>query len=102
DNDQKMSGLIFDYSFRGRRVYIHFQNYFITWQKGISSSKIIDYRFGVINRKVDTAVLPEHYDWSPQQKGFLDSFHYNKVELILVNETNPTKGNHVYVFSLVY
>lgn len=101
DNDQKMSGLIFDYSFRGRRVYIHFQNYFITWQKGISSSKIIDYRFGVINRKVDTAVLPEHYDWSPQQKGFLDSLPYKKVDLLLVKGDYPTKENHVDAFSLV-
>lgn len=100
-NSQRMSGLIFDYSFRGRPVYIHFQNYFITWQKGIASTKIIDYRFGVISRKVTTNILPEHYDWSFKQKGFLDELPYKEADLLLVKGDYPTKENHLESFSLV-
>lgn len=101
NNDQKMSALIFDYTFRGRSAYMHFQNYFITWQKGISSTKIIDYRFGVVNRKVDTTILPEHYDWGFQQRGFLDSLPYSDVDILLVKGDYPTKEHHVEAFSLV-
>ncbi len=101
NNDQKMSALIFDYTFRGRSAYMHFQNYFITWQKGISSTKIIDYRFGVINRKVDKSILPEHYDWSFQQKGFLDTLPYNEVDILLVKGEYPTREDHLESFSLL-
>ena len=79
-NDYILSGLIYDYSYRGRSVYMHFQNYYIVWNKGIASTKIIDYRFGIINRKVNKEILPEHYDWNFNQQGFLEQLPYGNVD----------------------
>lgn len=101
ENDNRLSGLIYDYRFRGRSSYMHFQNYFIVWNKGIASTKIIDYRFGIINRNVSKAILPEHYDWDWKKTDYLESLPYRKVDLILVKGEYPTKDNHLASFSIL-
>lgn len=55
-----LSGLIYDHKFRGRPVYIHFPNYYITWKRGIASTCLIDYRFGNIRRKASKTSLPPY------------------------------------------
>ena len=70
-----LAGLIYDNAYRGRKVYIHFPNYFLVWKQGISASKIIDYRFGVVRRVESDKALPfyeeligEQYSFQPQYK----------------------------------
>lgn len=70
---EKLAGLIYDNQYRGRKVYIHFPNYYLVWQQGITASKIIDYRFGVVHRIASEAALPfyheligEDYRYMPQ------------------------------------
>jgi hypothetical protein len=59
-----MGGVIVDYKYRGRPVYIHFANYNIIWNHGIATTKVIDYRFGSIKRTASKEVLPEYQEWS--------------------------------------
>jgi hypothetical protein len=58
-----MAGLIYDNKYRGRPVYIQFPSYFIVWKKGIATSKIIDYRFGVIRRGIKGNQIPYYEEW---------------------------------------
>lgn len=61
--NEPMGGVIIDFNYRGRPVYIHFPSYNIVWNKGITTTKIIDYRFGAIRRKVTLSSLPEYQEW---------------------------------------
>lgn len=61
-NRSTLAGLIYANDFRGRKVYIHFPNYFIVWNQGIAASKIIDYRFGVIRRVGAEDSLPFYHE----------------------------------------
>jgi len=65
--EEVMGGAIIDYQYRGRPVYIHFPNYNIIWNHGVTTTRIIDYRFGSIRRKVNTSVLPEYQEWTGQK-----------------------------------
>ncbi len=58
-----MAGLIYERYFRDRPVYIHFQNYQIVWNRGIATTKLVDFRFGLIRRRVPETVLPVYRDW---------------------------------------
>ena len=58
-----MAGYIYDNKYRGRPVYIQFPSYFIVWKKGIATSKIIDYRFGVIRRGIKGKQIPYYEEW---------------------------------------
>ena len=70
DNTKVLAYMNYDPSYRGRMVYDHFQNYFIVKKLGISTSKVIDYRFGMIRRK-ESGGLPHqghmHYHDSPRE-----------------------------------
>jgi hypothetical protein len=59
----RLAGLVYDYRFRGKPIYIHFPNYYIIWQRGVASTKIVDYRFGIIRRKVGHRELPMYEEW---------------------------------------
>ncbi len=58
---QLFTGLIIHENYKGRPSYRHFHNYFIAEKKGISTSKIIEFRFGMI-RKHEDSKLPEHQE----------------------------------------
>ena len=58
-----LSGMIFDYKWRGKPVYIHYPGYYITWKKGIATTSVIGYRFGAVRRKAPLAVLPAYLEW---------------------------------------
>lgn len=87
----KLAGLIYDNDFRGRKVYIHFPNYYIVWKKGIAASKIIDYRFGVVRRVAPESELPLYheligdvYSYQPQ---------YANIDYLLVRGIAPVPND---------
>jgi len=59
---KKLTALIYENNFRGKPVYLHFQNYYIIWKRGIASTMITDYRFGPVRRKTDKKLLPSYLD----------------------------------------
>lgn len=61
DKTKVLSYLNYDPAHRGRMVYDQFQNYFIVRKHGIATSKIIDFRFGMIRRK-ESGGLPTQGD----------------------------------------
>ncbi len=64
-NNHTLAGLMFDAKFRNSYVYIHFQNYYTIWNKGITANGNLDYRYSFIRRKegVDMNILPPHNAW---------------------------------------
>jgi hypothetical protein len=70
DNTKVLSYMNYDPYYRGRMIYDHFQNYFIVRNQGISTTRIIDYRFGMIRRK-ESGGLPYqgymYYNESPRK-----------------------------------
>ncbi|UCF06818.1 MAG: hypothetical protein JSV33_07285 [bacterium] len=85
-----LAGLVYDYRFRGKPVYIHFPSYYIIWQRGVASTKIVDYRFGIIRRKVGHRELPLYEEWIgvlPEYDG-----RYENVDFLLVRG-DPTPGH---------
>ena len=61
DNSKVLSYMNYDPAYRGRMMYDHFQNYFIVKKQGITTSRIIDYRFGMIRRTESNALPPQNY-----------------------------------------
>ena len=61
--NKKLGGLIFDNDFHNVQSCIHFPDYYIIWQKGIAQTSVIDYRFGIIRRKVSQNELPFYDAW---------------------------------------
>lgn len=97
--EDKLAGLIYDNTYRGRKLYIHFPNYHIVWNHGIAASKIIDYRFGVVRRAAPESELPyyeeligENYYPQPQ---------YKNLNYLLVRGTAPViQDGNLSAFSL--
>jgi hypothetical protein len=87
DNRARLAGLIYDNKYRGRKVYIHFPNYFIVWNQGIAASKIIDYRFGVVRRVASELQLPFYNELIGDGYRKLDQ--YSSLEYLLVRGTAP-------------
>jgi len=54
DHNKVLSFMNYAPDYRGRNMYDHFQNYFIVRNKGIATSRVIDYRFGMIRRQLGT------------------------------------------------
>jgi len=92
--NQTLAGLIYDYTFRGRPTYIHAPGYFITWKQGIATTRIVDYRYGTVRRKVGGSPFPAYLEWV----GRLDNYdgRYNDMDYILVRGT-PTDAAAPYV-----
>ena len=61
DNRKVLSYMNYDPAYRGRMMYDHFQNYFIVKEQGIVTSRIIDYRFGMIRRTAAGGLPPQNY-----------------------------------------
>jgi hypothetical protein len=96
----RIAGLIYDHSYRGRKVYIHFPNYFVVWRHGIASSKIIDYRFGVVRRVADESVVPFYHEHVGD--GYKPISTYQKLEYLLVKGNSPVNPDvNVANFKLV-
>lgn len=81
-NTSRMAGLIYDHKYRGRKVYIHFPNYFLVWNQGIVASKIIDYRFGVVRRVAAESEVPFYTEYIGD--GYRKIDEYARLEYLLV------------------
>ena len=82
-----LSGMIYDYRWRGRPSYIHYPGYYITWKKGIATTGVVGYRFGAVRRKASLAVLPHYLEWIGRD-GRYDG-RYDHLEYLLVRGKAP-------------
>jgi hypothetical protein len=86
-NTSRMAGLIYDHKYRGRKVYIHFPNYFIVWKQGVAASKIIDYRFGVVRRVALESEVPFYNEYVGD--GYKTIPNYKTMDYLLVKGDAP-------------
>jgi hypothetical protein len=86
-NTSRMAGLIYDHKYRGRKIYIHFPNYFVVWNQGIAASKIIDYRFGVVRRVASESDVPFYTEYIGDGYKKIDA--YQQLEYLLVKGNAP-------------
>jgi hypothetical protein len=63
DPGARLAGLVYDWRFRGRPVYIHFPGYYVVWHRGIATTRIIDFRFGPVRRRASPDALPSYAEW---------------------------------------
>ncbi|WP_254153915.1 hypothetical protein [Chryseosolibacter indicus] len=91
DNKNRLAGLIYENSFRGRRAYLHFPNYYIVWNQGIAASKIIDYRFGVVRRAANETTIPFYYEYIGEPWGATPVPQYSHLEYVLVRGQGPVQ-----------
>jgi hypothetical protein len=82
-----LSGIVYDYRWRGRPAYIHFPGYYITWKKGIAATSVIGYRFGAVRRKAPIAVLPAYKEWIGRVGGY--DGRYDHLAYLLVRGDPP-------------
>jgi len=88
DNSKVLSFMNYDPAYRGRMMYDHFQNYFIVKKQGIATSRIIDYRFGMIRRKESGGLPPQNYMYNDDNPRAL----LKKSDYILIRGT--ISSNH--------
>ncbi len=89
-----LGGVMVDYKYRGRPVYIHFANYYIVWNHGIATTKVIDYRFGSIKRTTSKDILPEYQEWSGTT-GLIPDEYKNLDYLLLRGEPKNLPANAI-------
>ena len=82
-----LSGLIYNYTWRGRPAYIHYPGYYITWKKGIATTSIIGYRFGAVRRKAKLPVLPAYLEWIGKFQRY--DGRYESLDYLLVRGAVP-------------
>lgn len=88
--NKKLAGLIFDYRFRGRPIYIHFPDYYTVWKRGVACTFLIDCglgSFGSTKRKAGKQVLPEYLRWIGKDN-YYDG-RYEKIGYLLVRGKMP-------------
>lgn len=90
-DDARLAGLMFDATYRGRPVYLHFPCYYVVWRHGIATVRFIDYRFGhVIKRHADLDRLPVYNEavglWTRVDD------RYRDLEYVLVRGELPAEG----------
>lgn len=91
DNREVLAGLIYENKYRGRKVYIHFPNYFIVWNLGLSTTKIIDYRFGIVRRAARGSTIPFYHELIGERYRFQPQ--YRHVDLFLVRGDAPVSAD---------
>lgn len=91
DSAKAMTALINDNTFRGRPVYKQFVDYFIVWNRGIATTRLLDERSFALRRKVDQGSLPSFIDW----KSFNDDSSLEAIDYILMRGDLPEKFNHI-------
>lgn len=85
--ERTLAGLIEDYTFRERPVYIHFPSYYIVWTKGIATANFTDYRFGAVRRKDGAPRLPRYLEWAGRLKAY--DGRYAGMDYILLRGDAP-------------
>lgn len=89
--DKRLAGLIADNSFRGHPTYLHFPNYNIIWNQGLSTSCITKYHFGVIRRGLSDTTLPVYDELMHETDYILGN--YADVDYLLVKGRLPADYN---------
>ncbi|MEO0102989.1 MAG: hypothetical protein ABIK81_04755 [candidate division WOR-3 bacterium] len=88
--NQKLAGLIFDYQFRGKPIYIHFPDYYIIWCTGIATTSFLDYRFTPVSRKVGNDILPPYEGFVGQDRIY--DGRYANMDYLLVRGEIPNSA----------
>lgn len=92
--EKVLAGLVYDYEFRGRPVYIHFPNYNTVWRGGVTVSSIVDYRFGTVRRRVGRKILPPDNEWVGRNRNYQGQFA--RVDYILVRGGLPQERKRYF------
>ena len=87
-----LAGLIFEYEYRGRPAYIHFPSYFTVWKKGITTTSLVDYRFGSVRRRAGGPDLPSYREWIGKTDG--SGGLYSEMQLVLSRGSPPRRAAH--------
>jgi ABC-type proline/glycine betaine transport system permease subunit len=87
-----LSGLIYDFRWRGSPAYIHYPGYYITWKKGIATTSVIGYRFGIVRRKAPITILPAYLEWIGRFQEY--DGRYSSLDYLLVRGTVPAEREH--------
>ncbi len=87
-----LSGLIYDFRWRGSPVYIHYPGYYITWKKGIAATSIIGYRFGAVRRKAPITILPAYLEWIGRFQEY--DGRYSSLDYLVVRGSAPAGHEH--------
>ena len=91
DNRNIMTALISDDSFRGRPIYKQFVDYFLVWNKGIATTRLLDERSFALRRKRTTESLPSFLDWN----NFGDDTSLVPIDYILCRGALPERFGHL-------
>jgi hypothetical protein len=86
-SNRLLGGLMAQDTFRGWEVYRHFPNYFIVWNQGIATTRLVDYPLTYIERKVSREVLPAYSEWTTKW-GRYDG-RYNGLDYLLLRGDLP-------------
>ncbi|UCE23513.1 MAG: hypothetical protein JSU74_09425 [Candidatus Zixiibacteriota bacterium] len=86
-----MAGLVYDYEFRGHPICVHLPYYYTVWTRGVTPAAFVDYRFGVVSRKVDFDVLPLYLTW--EWRAMRYDGRYSNMDYLLVRGKIP---QHIY------
>ena len=82
----RLGGLVYDHTFRGRPLYIHFPAYYTVWERGIATAKFADYRFGAVRRAPGND-LPPYLEWVGKLGGY--DGRYAGMDLLLTRGVVP-------------
>ena len=74
--------------------YIHFPNYFIVWKRGNAITRLIDFKFGTVERKLKKRIFPRSSEWV----GYLNNYKgkYEDTDYILVKGEVPNKDKQYF------
>ncbi|MCK4351229.1 MAG: hypothetical protein KAX13_10230 [Candidatus Krumholzibacteria bacterium] len=89
---ERLAGLVFDFTYRGKPVYIHFPSYFTVWGRGIAATSFVDYRFGFVRGRPGGARLPRYQEWIGKTDG--SQGRYGAMDYILVRGSLPESAKH--------
>jgi hypothetical protein len=87
---KKLAGLVVDYTYRGRPIYIHLPSYYIVWEKGVATASLADFRFGPVRRRTNTIELPRYLEWVGK-RGNYDG-RYRDMDYILIRGGSAPEG----------
>ncbi len=87
---KKLAGLVNDYTYRGRPIYIHFPSYYIVWEKGVATASLADFRFGPVRRNTNAIELPRYLEWVGK-RGNYDG-RYRDMDYLLIRGGSAPEG----------
>lgn len=89
--DAVVGGLMFDYRFRNVSMYDNFPDYYMAWQRGVSTTRLVDDRSFAIRRRVGTDVLPAYIGWVGKGGREYDG-RYDNLDYILMRGDIPAQA----------